>query len=58
MSETDASSPRGLETLAELVLAGDLRVPIAAERPLTEAASVLDELEAGKLGGKIVLRVT
>jgi NADPH:quinone reductase-like Zn-dependent oxidoreductase len=57
MSETDASSPRGLETLAELVLAGDLRVPIAAERPLTDAASVLDGLEAGKLGGKIVLRV-
>ena len=58
MSETDASSPRGLETLAELVLTGDLRVPIASERPLTEAAKVLDELEAGKLGGKIVLRVT
>jgi NADPH:quinone reductase-like Zn-dependent oxidoreductase len=57
LNETEASSPRGLETLAELVLAGDLRIPIAQERPLPEAATVLDQIEAGKLGGKIVLRV-
>jgi NADPH:quinone reductase-like Zn-dependent oxidoreductase len=57
MNETDASSPRGLNTLAELVLAGDLRIPIAEERALPEAGTVLDQIEAGKLGGKIVLRV-
>jgi NADPH:quinone reductase-like Zn-dependent oxidoreductase len=57
MNETDASSPRGLETLAELVLSGDLRIPIAQERPLPEAAAVLDQIEAGQLEGKIVLRV-
>jgi len=57
MSETDASSPRGLETLASLVLSGDLHIPVAAEKSLVDAAAVLDGIEAGNLLGKIVLRV-
>ena len=57
MSQTSASSPEGLDTLAKLVLAGKLRVRVAAERPLREAAAVLDEVQAGKAHGKIVLRI-
>ena len=58
MNETPASSPQGLDTIAAAVLAGDLVVPIAGERELTEAASVLDGIEAHELSGKYVLRVS
>jgi NADPH:quinone reductase-like Zn-dependent oxidoreductase len=55
--ETGAASPKGLETIAQMVLDGTLRVQSAAERPLEEAPAVLDDLQSGKLHGKIVLRV-
>jgi NADPH:quinone reductase-like Zn-dependent oxidoreductase len=55
MNQTDASSPHGLDTVANLVRAGKLRVSVA-ERPLSEAAAVLDQMQAGKSSGKIVLR--
>jgi NADPH:quinone reductase-like Zn-dependent oxidoreductase len=57
MAVTDTSSAESLTALAEMVVAGKLRVDIAAERPLREAAVVLDELKSGKSHGKIVLRV-
>lgn len=51
------SGARELERLNAAVAAGELRVPIAAEFPLAEAAQAHARLEAGHLLGKIVLRV-
>jgi NADPH:quinone reductase-like Zn-dependent oxidoreductase len=45
------------ERLNKAVEAAQLRVPIAAEYPLTAAADAHKRLEAGHLLGKIVLRV-
>jgi NADPH:quinone reductase len=48
---------REFEQLNKAVEAGKLKVPIAAEYPLAEAAEAHRRLEAGHLLGKIVLRV-
>jgi NADPH:quinone reductase-like Zn-dependent oxidoreductase len=57
MNQTPQSSPEGLTELARMVAAGKLKLNIAGERPLADAPSVLDDGKAGKLHGKIVLRV-
>jgi NADPH:quinone reductase-like Zn-dependent oxidoreductase len=44
-----------LASLVARVDAGDLRVDVAARRPLTELAAVHDEAVSGKLAGKTVL---
>jgi NADPH:quinone reductase-like Zn-dependent oxidoreductase len=51
-SRSDAAQ---LAELVGLVDAGDLRVDVAARRPLTELADVHDEAVAGTLPGKTVL---
>ena len=57
MNRTPASSPAGLDTLTAAFLKGELRVPIAGERNLAQATSVLDGLEKHEISGKYVLRV-
>ncbi|KHO20868.1 hypothetical protein QQ44_21590 [Mycolicibacterium setense] len=52
--EPDAA---GMQSLAELVASGRLRVRIAAEYPLTEAAQALKVIGEGRTAGKIVLTV-
>jgi NADPH:quinone reductase-like Zn-dependent oxidoreductase len=51
-SRSDAAQ---LAELVRLVDAGDLKVDVAARRPLTELAEVHDEAVAGTLAGKTVL---
>jgi NADPH:quinone reductase-like Zn-dependent oxidoreductase len=57
MNETPQSSSQTLTELANLVTEGFVKVDIAGERSLDQAASLLDEISAGKSPGKFVLRV-
>ncbi|MBC5801298.1 MAG: NADP-dependent oxidoreductase [Candidatus Eremiobacteraeota bacterium] len=57
MYETPQSTPQGLDELARMVVDRTLSVEVATEKPLDEAPEVLDEVKAGKLQGKVVLRV-
>jgi NADPH:quinone reductase-like Zn-dependent oxidoreductase len=57
LAETPESSPQGLDELAQLVAERKLAVEVAGEKPLSDAAAVLDAVKAGKLSGKIVLKV-
>jgi NADPH:quinone reductase-like Zn-dependent oxidoreductase len=50
-----AASAATLADLAEAIAAGDLVVPIQRTYPLDEVRAAFTELEAGHLGGKIVL---
>jgi NADPH:quinone reductase-like Zn-dependent oxidoreductase len=56
MAQTPQSSPQGLETVGRFAVEGTLRVTYS-ERPLDDAPQVLDDIAAGRGGGKIVLRV-
>jgi NADPH:quinone reductase-like Zn-dependent oxidoreductase len=56
MAQTPQSSPQGLETIARWVADGTLRVTYS-ERDFAGAPQILDDLSAGRAGGKIVLRV-
>jgi NADPH:quinone reductase-like Zn-dependent oxidoreductase len=58
MNQTPQSSPQGLNEVAQMIAAGKLKIQIAAEKPLSEAPTLLDELSSGKLHGKIVLKVS
>jgi len=58
MNETPQSSPEGLNEVAKLAADGKLRVDVAGERALAEAGRTLDEGKAGKLSGKMLLRIT
>ncbi len=49
---SDAAQLAGLVARVD---AGDLKVDVAARRPLTDLATVHDEAVAGKLPGKTVL---
>ncbi len=51
----DAASAATLAELAEAIVAGDVVVPIQRAYPLDEARAAFTELEAGHVGGKIVL---
>lgn len=55
--ETPTSSHEGLRTLVKMLEEGRLRVPLAKERPLAEAAQALDESKEGRVDGKLVLTV-
>jgi NADPH:quinone reductase-like Zn-dependent oxidoreductase len=44
-----------LAELVALVDAGDLKIDVAARRPLTDLAAVHDEAAAGRLPGKTIL---
>jgi NADPH:quinone reductase-like Zn-dependent oxidoreductase len=57
MAQTPQSSPRGLASVAQMVGDGTVKVEYS-ERPLDEAPQILDDLSAGRSGGKIVLRAT
>jgi NADPH:quinone reductase len=57
MNQTPQSSPQGLDEVVRMVAAGTLKIEITAEKPLDEAPTVLNDLESGKLSGKIVLAV-
>ena len=57
MSETPQSSPQGLDELARLALDGKLVLDIAGELKLSDAGSALDELKAGNVNGKLLLRI-
>lgn len=50
-----ASTPEILGEMAELVAAGKIEVPIAAEYPLDEVREAFEQLEARHILGKIVL---
>jgi NADPH:quinone reductase len=52
---SDASSPEVLIEMAELVAAGKIEVPIAAEYPLDEVREAFEQLEDRHTLGKIVL---
>jgi NADPH2:quinone reductase len=52
---SDASSPEILGEMAELVAAGKIEVPIAAEYPLEEVREAFEQLEDRHTLGKIVL---
>ena len=56
MQQTPQSSPQGLTTIANMVADGSLDVKAPEERPLAEANAVLDDLKAGKISGKVILR--
>ncbi len=56
MAQTPQSSPRGLDIVARFVADGTVKVEYS-KRPLDEAPQILDDLAAGRAGGKIVLRV-
>ena len=51
------AGPAEFERLNQAIVAAKLRVPIAAEFPLAEAAKAHERLEAGHLLGKVVLRI-
>jgi len=57
MAQTPQSSHAGLRTLLELLEQGRIRVMIAGERSLAEAASALAESKTGSVDGKLVLTV-
>jgi len=57
MSATAQSSHAGLRALAQMVEDGRLRVPIASEHALSEAARALEESKSGSADGKIVLTI-
>ncbi len=52
---TDASTPEILMEMAELVAAGKIEIPIAAEYPLDEVREAFEQLEDRHTLGKIVL---
>jgi NADPH:quinone reductase-like Zn-dependent oxidoreductase len=52
---TDPQETAQLASLVARVDAGDLKIDVAARRPLTELAAVHDEALAGCLAGKTVL---
>lgn len=52
---SDASTPEVLLEMAELVAAGRIEVPIAAEYPLDEVREAFEQLEGRHTLGKIVL---
>jgi len=56
-AETAQWSHAGLRTLLELLEQGGMRVMIAGERPLTEAADALEESKSGSVDGKLVITV-
>jgi NADPH:quinone reductase len=51
------AGPREFEQLNQAIIASKLRVPIAAEYPLADAAKAHERLEAGHVLGKVVLRI-
>ena len=57
MNETPESSHDGLRQLARMVEQGTVRVVIAAERDLREAAQALQQSKSGGITGKLVLTV-
>ncbi len=57
MNETPESSHDGLRQLARMVEEGTLRVVIAAERDLRDAAKALQQSKTGGITGKLVLTV-
>lgn len=56
-ANTPQSSHAGLRTLMELVEQQRIRVVIAQERPLAEAADALAQSKGGSVNGKIVITV-
>jgi NADPH:quinone reductase-like Zn-dependent oxidoreductase len=51
------AGPKEYERLNEAIEAAKLRVPLAAEYPLAEAARAHERMEDGHVLGKIVLRI-
>jgi NADPH2:quinone reductase len=51
------AGPQEFERLNQAIVAAKLRVPVAAEYPLAEAAKAHARLEAGHVLGKVVLRI-
>ena len=51
------AGPQEFERLNQAIVAGKLRVPIAAEYPLADAAKAHERLEAGHVLGKVVPRI-
>ncbi|MEV0714882.1 zinc-binding dehydrogenase, partial [Asanoa sp. NPDC050611] len=47
--------PRRLTELVALVAAGDVRIDVAATRPLTDLAAVHREAEDDRIRGKVLL---
>ena len=57
MYQTPQSTPQGLDELARMVVDRTLSVEVTTQKPLDQAVEVLDEVKAGKMQGKVVLRV-
>lgn len=55
--ESPQASHEGLRTLAQMVEGERLRVPIVAERNLTDAVAALELQKSGKINGKILLTI-
>ena len=51
------AGPQEFERLNQAIVAAKLRVPVAAEYPLADAAKAHERLEAGHVLGKVVLRI-
>jgi NADPH:quinone reductase len=51
------AGPEEFERLNQAIVAAKLRVPLAAEYPLADAAAAHERLEAGHVLGKVVLRI-
>jgi NADPH:quinone reductase-like Zn-dependent oxidoreductase len=57
VSQAPQSSPEGLSELAAMAVGGTLTVRIEAERALDDAALVLENSKAGRITGKVVLKI-
>jgi NADPH:quinone reductase-like Zn-dependent oxidoreductase len=58
MSETPQSSRAGLETMVRMVVDGTITPRITARAPLADAANLLEQSKAGKVGVKAVVDVS
>jgi NADPH:quinone reductase-like Zn-dependent oxidoreductase len=58
LAKTPQSSSESLTELARLVTAGTIQVFVEQHAPLADAAAILEQSRAGKVGGKAVLTVT
>ena len=57
LSYNAETGPRAFERLEQAAIEARLKVPIAAEFPLKDAAKAHQRLEEGRVLGRIVLRI-
>jgi NADPH:quinone reductase-like Zn-dependent oxidoreductase len=57
MAQAPAPAANSLLQLARMVVDGTLKVNVGGERPLDETGQALDDLKAGRITGKLVIRI-